>query len=76
MNIQPDQAESNQVRIDRQVLEQLQPHIVSGHNGCPCCVELPGHAQDCPTVEVAGETHEVPPAWLIRPGVCRNAGCC
>jgi hypothetical protein len=42
----------------------------------PACGEPLGHAQDCPTVEVAGETHEVTPAWLIRQAVRRGAACC
>jgi ribosomal protein S27AE len=69
-------AESNQVRIDGRLLEQLQSQIVVGHNDCPSCSELLGHPQDCPTVEVDGQTHDVPPPWLIRQGVCRVAGCC
>ncbi|MGD2137786.1 MAG: DUF2703 domain-containing protein [Gammaproteobacteria bacterium] len=69
-------AESNQIRIDGRLLEQLQPQIVVGHNDCPSCGELLGHPQDCPTVEVGGQIHDVPPAWLIRQGVCRSAGCC
>jgi hypothetical protein len=69
-------AESNQIRIDGHRLEQLQPQIVVGHNDCASCDELLGHPQDCPTVEVAGQSHDVPPAWLIRRGVCRSAGCC
>lgn len=69
-------AESNQIRIDGRLLEQLQPQIVIGHNDCPSCGELLGHPQECPTVGVDGEFHEVPPAWLIRRGVCRRAGCC
>ncbi|HYQ73143.1 MAG TPA: DUF2703 domain-containing protein [Gammaproteobacteria bacterium] len=69
-------AESNQIRIDGKLLEQWQPQIVVGHNDCSSCGELLGHPQVCPTVEVAGESHEVPPAWLIRQGVCRSAGCC
>jgi len=69
-------AESNRIRIDGRLLEQLQPQIVVGHNDCPSCGELLGHPQDCPTVEVDGQTHDVPPAWLIRQAVCRSAGCC
>lgn len=69
-------AESNQIRIDGQLLEQLQPQIVVGHNDCPSCGELLGHEQTCRTLEVAGETHDVPPHWLIRRGICRSAGCC
>jgi hypothetical protein len=69
-------AESNRIRIDGQRLEQLQPQIVIGRNDCSSCGELLGHPQDCPTVELGGETREVPPAWLIRQGVCRRAGCC
>ena len=69
-------AESNQIRIDGRLLEQLQPQIIVGHNDCPSCGKLLGHPQDCPTIEVDGQTHDVPPAWLIRQGVCRVAGCC
>jgi hypothetical protein len=69
-------AESNQIRIDGRLLEQLQPQIVIGQNDCPSCGELLGHPQDCPTVEVDGQSHDVPPVWLIRQGVCRSAGCC
>jgi len=69
-------AESNQIRIDGRLLEQLQPQIVIGHNDCPSCGDLLGHPQDCPTIGVGGETHEVPPPWLIRQAVCRSAGCC
>jgi hypothetical protein len=69
-------AESNQILIDGQLLEQLQPQIVVGQNDCPSCGELLGHEQACRTLEVAGQTHEVPPPWLIRRGVCRSAGCC
>lgn len=69
-------AESNQIRIDGRLLEQLQPQIVVGQSDCPSCSELLGNPQDCPTIEVDGQTHDVPPAWLIRQGVCRVAGCC
>ena len=69
-------AESNQVRIDGQLLEQLQPQIIVGQNDCASCGELLGHPQDCPTIGVGDEIHEVPPAWLIRQAVCRSAGCC
>jgi ribosomal protein S27AE len=69
-------AESNRIRIEGRLFEQLQPQIVVGQNECPSCGELLGHPQSCPTVEVGGQTHEVPPAWLIRRGVCRSAGCC
>jgi hypothetical protein len=68
--------ESNQIRIDGRLLEQLQPQIIVGQNNCPSCGDLLGHPQDCPTIEVGDEIHEVPPAWLIRQGVCRSAGCC
>ena len=69
-------AESNQILIDGQLLEQLQPQIVAGQNDCPSCGELPGHAQACRTLEAAGGTHEAPPPWLIRRGICQRAGCC
>lgn len=69
-------AESNRIRINGRPLEQWQPQIVVGRNDCPSCGELLGHPQDCPTIELDGQTHEVPPAWLIRRGVCRAAGCC
>ncbi|MCG6900025.1 MAG: DUF2703 domain-containing protein [Gammaproteobacteria bacterium] len=68
--------ESNQIRIDGRLLEQLQPQMVVGHNDCVSCGELLGHPQDCPTVEVDGQAHDIPPAWLIRQAVCRSAGCC
>jgi ribosomal protein S27AE len=68
--------ESNHIRIDGRLLEQLQPQIVVGHNDCPSCGELLGHSRDCPTVEVDGQSHDVPPAWLIRQGVCKSAGFC
>jgi ribosomal protein S27AE len=68
--------ESNQVRIDGQLLEQFEPRVIVGHNDCPSCGALLGHPQDCPTIEVGGQTREVPPPWLIRQGVCRAAGCC
>ena len=69
-------AESNQIRIDGRLLEQLQPQIVVGQNDCPSCGDLLGHPQQCPTIGVGDEVHEVPPAWLIRQGVCRSTGCC
>ena len=69
-------AESNQVRIDGQLLELLQPQIIVGQNDCPSCGDLLGHPQDCPTIGIGDEIHEVPPAWLIRQAVCRSAGCC
>ncbi len=69
-------AESGQIRIDGHRLEQLQPQILVGQNNCASCSELLGQPQDCPTLEVAGQTHDVPPAWLIRQGVCLIAGCC
>jgi hypothetical protein len=69
-------AESNQIRIDGRLLEQWQPQIVVGQNDCPSCGELLGHPQDCPTIGIGDESHEVPPAWLIRQAVCRSAGCC
>jgi hypothetical protein len=69
-------AESNQIRIDGELLEQLQPQISVGQNDCSSCGELLGHPQDCPTIGVGDEIHEVPPAWLIRQAVCRSAGCC
>ncbi len=68
--------ESNQIRIDGRLLEQLQPQIVVGQNDCPSCGDLLGHTQDCPTIDVGDEIHEVPPAWLIRRAVCCSAGCC
>lgn len=68
--------DSNRILIDGQLLEQLQPQIVVGQNDCPSCGELLAHALACRTLEVAGETHEVPPSWLIRQGVCQRAGCC
>jgi ribosomal protein S27AE len=56
----PDRiAESNQIRIDGRLLEQLQPQIVVGHNDCPSCGELLGHPQD---------RHR---ADAVRRGVCR-----
>ena len=67
---------SNQILIDGQPLEQLQPQIRIGQNDCPSCGELLGHPQACRTLELGGETLEVPPPWLIRQAVCRSAGCC
>jgi ribosomal protein S14 len=69
-------AESNQILIDGQALEQLRPQIVIGRNNCRSCGRLLGQEQACRTLEFAGETHDVPPAWLIREAVCRSAGCC
>jgi len=69
-------AESNRIRIDGRPLELLQPQVVIAHNDCSSCGELLGRPQECSAVEVDGRTHEVPPAWLIRQGVCVSAGCC
>jgi hypothetical protein len=69
-------AESNQVRIGGRLLEPWQPQIIVGHNDCASCGELLGHPQQCLTVAVDGEVHEVAPAWVIRQAVCRAAACC
>jgi hypothetical protein len=52
--------------------------LVQGGATCKRCGDtgdLLGHPQNCPTIEMDGQAHNVPPAWLIRLGVCRSAGC-
>ena len=68
-------AESNQLLIDGKPLDPLQPHIVVRQNECPSRGELRGR-EACRTLEVVGQTHDVPRPWLIRQGVCHSAGCC
>ena len=69
-------AESNLVLIEGQPLERLLAHIAVGHTHCASCEELTGQEQACRAFQLAGETHEVPPPYLVRQAVCRIAACC
>ncbi len=69
-------AESNQIRIDGHSLEAVNPAIRVGFNHCDSCSDLTGRNEQCRSLEIDGQTLEVPPPYLIRAAVCRLAGCC
>ena len=69
-------SESNQVLINGRPLEVSAPTIRIGASNCRSCGELTGRDEQCRTVELEGQSFEVPPAYLIRAEVCRVGGCC
>jgi hypothetical protein len=68
--------ESNQVLIGGQPLEASTPAIQIGSSACASCGDLTGREASCRTLELGGESFEVPPAYLIRGEVCRLGQCC
>ena len=69
-------AESNMVLINGRPLEAIVPTIQVGSSSCVSCGDLTGRDEQCRTLEISGQTFEVPPVYLIRAEVCRLAGCC
>lgn len=69
-------ADSNQVLIDGRPLEASAPTIRVGSSTCTSCGELTGRDEQCRTLEMDGQSFEVPPPYLIRAEVCRLGGCC
>ena len=62
--------QSNQVLIDGHPLEARVPNVSVGVSRCDSCGELTGRDESCRTLELGGESFEVPPAFRIRGEVC------
>ncbi len=65
--------ESNQLRFNGALLEDLLPEARAGESSCCSCTELLGVETSCRTVESGTETHEAIPAELIRQAARRAA---
>lgn len=68
--------ESNQVLINGQPLDASIPAIRIGSGACASCGDLTGREESCRTLELGGESFEVPPAYVIHGEVCRLGRCC
>ena len=62
--------------IGGQPLEASTLAIQIGSSTCASCGDLTGREESCRTLELGGESFEVPPAYLIRDEVCRLGQCC
>ena len=69
-------AESNLILVDGVPLEATAPLLRVGMSACGSCGDPTGKEEQCRTIEVDGQSHEVPPPYLIREAVCRVANCC
>lgn len=66
--------ESNQIRFNGALLEDLLPEARAGENACCSCTELLGLETSCRTVEIGERTLESIPAELMRQAARRAAG--
>jgi len=64
------------VLINGKPLEASTSAIRVGSSACASCGDLTGREESCRTLELGGESFEVPPAYLIRGEVCRLGRCC
>ncbi|MDW7711641.1 MAG: DUF2703 domain-containing protein [Deferrisomatales bacterium] len=66
--------ESNEIRFNGVLLEDLLPAARAGENACCSCTELLAVETSCRTVEIGEQSLEAIPAELIRQAARRAAG--
>jgi len=67
-------SESNQIRFNGVLLEDLLPGAQAGRSPCCSCTELLGVPTSCRTLEAGPTTYEAVPAEIIRRAARNAAG--
>jgi Domain of unknown function (DUF2703) len=67
--------ESNSIRFNEVLLEDLLTRATRSESYCASCSELAGTEAYCRTVEREGQTYEEIPEEFIWEAACRAAGC-
>lgn len=67
--------ESNSIRFNGVLLEELLAGATPSESYCPSCSELTGTETYCRTVERDGQTYEEIPEELIWEAACRAVSC-